>query len=613
MSKTWDDAVAITELRRSADSALKRAMIEIRDRVNGDYVIPMPDVKGEPALAPMGPSVIIDAIEGPAMRANSTRPTISVPALEPGLTRDAKGSPAFAARRRRFYYATWSKSAMDLMLGRAYRHLGGYGEMAMVGCWDFKNNHPRIELRDPLTAYPERRAPEDNALPGNVGFIYGKPASWIRANYGDVANVKELMSKADAGDALWDILEWIDETNIYIGILGQRRAFTSAAWSERNVGANAMLLRAWPNKAGCVPAAVGQRVTLDKIASQVSRVVGSTDLMDKLTALDVVAAERAVFPDRYVIGQDGRTPTLVKGKWVDGRTGQTNVILDAQGVGQLAGGPTQVTAQTIGMLERSARGATGASALFGGEVSGSLRSGQTVNALGSFSIDPRIQELQMIMEHKLTAINSAVHEMTKGYAKGKLSFFSGWPSDTGMTEIDPKKHLESKENVVNYPFPGADVNAVTVALAQLVGTKLMSRKSARRKHPMIEDAELEEREAQMETLLEAMEQGYFSQVASGTIPMIAAADAYEALSKGKSLPEATKIADQKARELQAKQPPAPSPDQAAPPELMPGLSMPGMGAEAAPPPEEIVTNAGPNGDQENFRQLARALRGGVRS
>lgn len=611
MSKTWDEAVATVELRRSNDSPLKRAMIEVRDRINGDYVIPMPDVKGEPALAPMGPAVIVDAIEGPAMRANTTRPAISVPALEPGKTSDGAGSPAFAARRRRLYYGTWHYSAMDLMMGRAYRHLGGYGEMGMTTCWDFENGRAKIELRDPLTTYAAPQAPEDVAEPADVGFIYGKSAAFIRGAYGDVPGVRDMMEKADAGDALWDILEWIDESNIYIGLLGQRRQFTSSVWGERNVGANAKLLRAWPNRAGMTPAAVGARVTLDKIASTVSRIIGSTDLMDRLTNLDIVAAERAVFPDRYVIGQDGRTPTLVKGKWVDGRTGQTNVILDAQQVGQLTGGPTQVTGQTIGMIERNARGATGASALFGGEVSGSLRSGQTVNALGAMSIDPRIQEMQMIMERKLATINTAVHETTKGYLKGKMIFFSGWPSDTGHTEIEAK-HLESKENVVNYPFPGASVSEITVALAQLVGTKMMSRKTARRKHPMIEDAELEEHDSQLETLLEAMEQGYFTQVASGAIPMIAAGDAYEAISQGKSLVEATRIADEKARKLQAAQAPSPEEGMSQAPQAMPGLSMPGMGAESQPP-EEIVTNAGPNGDQENFRMLARALRGGVRT
>src|ERR1700722_13842606 len=76
----FDQIVAIMRQRRSQDSILFSQGIEVRDRYNGDVVIPLTDVKGSPVLDIPGPRLIAEAIDGIAMQASSSRPSIVTPA-----------------------------------------------------------------------------------------------------------------------------------------------------------------------------------------------------------------------------------------------------------------------------------------------------------------------------------------------------------------------------------------------------------------------------------------------------------------------------------------------------------------------------------------------------
>jgi hypothetical protein len=235
-----------------------------------------------------------------------------------------------------------------------------------------------------------------------------------------------------------------------------------------------------------------------------------------------------------------------------------------------------------------------------------LRSGSTIGAQNGVSLDPRIQELQEIMALRLGLVNEAIGRCYVGNFGGrKLTLFSGWPSDKGHVELEPSKHFggsESYENVVTYPFPGADVNGVTVAVLQLAGGKLMSRHTARTKHPHIDDPEFEDLMVQAEAVLEALLAGFQAQVQSGKVPQIDAAWAYREMRKGMPVEDAIEQAHARAQERQAKQVPEGDPLS------MPGLSMPGMGAE-----QPVAGSPPPAAGLNNFRQLTSALSAPVRN
>lgn len=582
---TWDEKVQIALSYQQQDTPLIRDMQEVRARVNGDYVLPLVGVDGEPAIPSPSPQLIENTISHNAMRAASTRPVISVPALDHTKPNGVR-SMEYANVRRKTYYGVWHHSGLRLLMRRAYRHLSGYGEMVLWVSPGLNEGIPRIELRDPLVTYPEPRAPEDVHNVSHVAFIHPRSVAWLMSNFGSHEAVQAMVRSGNhtgpgAKDELYDVLEFVDGDEIAFGILGPRH--DQRRRGGERAGTHAVHLKTWPNLAGRCPASVGRRVTLDRIASQVASSIGAADLMDRLMALEVIAQERAVFPDKYMIGQEGRVPQILNGRWQDGREGQINLLDGVQQVGELRSDPPQSTSRMIERLDRSVRVSAGNPELFAGVANSSIRSGATVNALGSFAVDPQIQELQDIGAYHLTHINSIVHDTLKGYYSGeKKVFFSGWASARGHVELDVDAHLESPDNVTEYPFAGADANALTVAVGQLVGTRLMSRESGRRLHPMIENDALEHESVLAEAMEEAVLQSFLVQIQDGSLALIDAARTLQLVEEGKPLTEAILQASREAQERQAEMAPPPGEGQITSPEAQAGLAAPGVAGVEQP-------------------------------
>ena len=515
---TWDDIWNSMQLRRTQDSVLIRQMIEVRDRYNGEVVIPLPDVEGEPVTGSLTPQIVADGIDHTSMRAASVMPSVSCPALHRSDT-----AHETANTKRRAIYAGWYNSAIELLLYRAFRHFIGYGTAALVAVPDFINERACIELRDPLTAYPELRTPEDFHEPLNVGFIYGRSQDWILRNY---PNAFSMVTKYNQ-ETLWDLVEWIDEDSIVVGILGPRTIGYNATAGDdrfypgRSPGANSMELRRWENRAGMVPISVPRRCTLDRIMGQLTHVLPSIDLLERLTALEMIAAERHVFPDMVIMGKRTAVPTLSGGKWKDGREGEPNVILDAEGVQLLQPSVGPATFASMERLEKAARVSGGVPELFGGVNSPGLRTGRALDSLGAFSIDPRVMEAQKFMQRALACVTGGMMAVERGYwPSKKYTVFSGWSGDTEIVTYQPKKHFENLDVAVDYALPGLDISQTTVALTQLVGSKLMSRDSAREKHPLIPDGRIEGKNVVKEQVEDAILISFLQQAQTGALPLI---------------------------------------------------------------------------------------------
>lgn len=575
MAYDWEDIHHMMSVRREADSYLLRQMIDIRDRYNGDVVIPVPDVDGEYGKASVAPQIIADGIDHTAMRAASVMPSISVPSLT-----TQPRSKEYGAIRRRALYANWHHSGIELLLYRAFRHFIGYGTTSMLAVPDFETERARIELRDPLSAYPELRTPEDFHDPLNVGFVFGRSGTWIRNAYPEA---NDLVKKYDS-DTIWEMLEWIDEDEICMGVLGPRHPqYENRSYAQYSPGGNTMKLRSWPNRAGRVPAAVPRRATLNRIMGQLTHIIPSADLLDRITALETIAAERHVFPDMVILGKRGQMPTLQGGKWKDGREGEPNVVLDADGLQLLQPSVGPATFATMERVERAARISGGVPELFGGVNSPGLRTGRALDSLGAFSIDPRVMEAQKFMSRALGTLNEGVMAIEKGYwPNKKYTVFTGFTGDTEVVEYTPRKHFESLENYVDYSLPGLDISQITVALGQLVGANLISRDSARDRHPLVRDALSESKKVVEEKIDDAILVSFLQQASTGTLPLIDLVRIGEIYEQTGSMAEAVKRADREARERQAQEAPPPQPGMAGPPEAQPGLAMPGQGAEGQP-------------------------------
>jgi hypothetical protein len=407
-------------------------------------------------------------------------------------------------------------------------------------------------------------------------------------------------------DQMWDMVEWIDEDETVVGILGPR-TMENPTFVEQRAGSGGMELRRWENRTGMCPVAIPRRVTLDRIAGQMDSIVGIVDWMARLMALDVLAAEKDVFPDVAVIGEDNRMPELAGGEWQDGRTGNVNLVTGAKAIQTMHTTPGPMTERVLGALERTGRMSSGATPLYGGDNPNSLRTGRAIDTIGGFSVDPMVAELQGIVARSLErCINPAIMETEKGYwPSKKYVVFSGMRGDQEAVEYTPEEHFETTANVVVYSFPGTDLSQITVALAQLNGTGMISQHTARTEHPLIDNPEQEERKLVQERLADALLTGLQQQAAGGAIPPADVGRILALVARGQELHEAVDQAQREAQERQAQQAPAPMEGQVTAPEAQPGLAQPGMGAEQ---PQAMPTVEEPEQGLQNVRQLLTSLR-----
>ena len=526
MSITIEEIQARMIMRREQDSPLIQAMIANRDRYNAEVVTLLPDVSNVPANTQPGPNFFLEGIDGIARIANQNLAKIDCPVTDPGEDKAIKK----ASVRQAALYGAWLDSQLQMKTARAFRHYAGYGTFAMVVMPDDERQVASIEIRDPLTAYPELRAPDDIRSPRNVGFMYAKSAEWIKAHYPGRADFMLGDPQLNKGwETLWDLVEWIDEDEIVIGLLGPRFP-ANGYYDSRPIGYTAIELDRWDNRAEMVPVVVPRRVTLDKVMGQMTGMINQSDTFGRLLKLQMVAVEKAVFPDMALISRTGNTPELVGGAWKDGRTGDINTLIDGE-MQILGKDPGPGTIPMLQMLDSHIRSSGGASGLLGGNA-GSMRTGAGVDALGDYGPNPIAAEAQMVMGFALGEINKGVIAVQKGYyGKKKFICYLGTPGSAKVITYKPED-IDSDANVVTYPHPGIDVNRYAVAVAQLNATKMISRRTARKMNPMVGDENEEELFTAQEEIDDAILGSVAQLIASGSMPISVGARIAEKIGEG---------------------------------------------------------------------------------
>lgn len=629
MSYTWDQIVTIVRNRQSSNDELLARMIEVKNRYNGDIVMPYPG-DTDSSLPTTTPGLIWQAVDFTGMKAASVMPYMNSPAID-AQKETGKDSREFAAIRRKAIAATHHRSRTNLHLRRMYRHLAGYATSTTVVMPDHKREIPEFQLRDPLQTYPEPRAPEDLTPPSNVAVVYAKSSSWILATYGSVRGVRGVVQAPDqSSEELWDLVEWMDEEETVVGILGiSDRHRESSRWERDPLVSKNIELRRWPHHMDMCPAYVPRRITLDKVFAQMANLSGQVDLMEQLQALAIAAAEKSIFRDRYIVGRQGTTPTLVGGQWHDGRSGMVNMILDADTIGELSGQPDPSTQMMIDRIERNTRIDSGLVPQAGGETYGALRTGRGMDSLMAAAVDPRVQELQEIGEAALEHANMAMVRCYKGHwGAKKFSMYSGWQGDMGTVTFTPDRHFETDDTVVRYTIPGADVQGTTIVLGQLLGMNAVSMHTMRTRHPYIDDPDAEASRVEEEQLEAAALQSVAQAAIEGKVPPTYVALVEKHRRRNPDIIQAILDADEELRRQQAKVAEMPDDEDAdgmfASPDQMPGLAPPGVAPVPPGAPPELVAEmgggvappspagpapgqVGPTGEQEGLMQLMAAL------
>lgn len=607
MTVTWEEAVNLVDQLRQYESVTIQRMLAIRAHYNADVLMPTYDVPGEetPGRVP-GPLLIADTIDKNASRAASVMPSIAM------QDKPTKTAQARLKRRRDGMYGVWHASAMkEALLGRAFRHLFAYGTVSMIAVEDDSKGHPLIKLRDPLSTYSEPKSTEDFCPPKYMACVYGKSEMWLRANYPETKHTL-FHGAPGQNDQIWDVMEYVDEDQIMIGVLGPRHPFyygTNTDYIEwrREHRDKSMMLRRYNNWAGMVPGYTSRRVTLDRIESQVMKLTGLVNEIGRMRTLEKIAAERSVFPDIVAFSDSDEAPVLLNGDWVDGRDGELNILQGASGFQVVRMDPSVVSRQVTDLMENAFMQSGGLDPQMIGEARGaSLRTAKALNSMAGMSLDPQIQEAHNSMARILSVVNTGCMELWKNrYGSKRISMFSGRPGDMELTEISPKDDITNSMNNVYYPIPGADLTNIQVALGQAQQTDQMSDKTARATNPLIADADFEEKQLVIETMDKALLAGFLTQANNpqdgGTL--VDLAKARNAFRNHGDLPKAIIDADEEARQRQAAASPSPEEQVGGLEPQNPGAVAQGMPPGGAPPGGGFAS-----GPSERGNQLNRVLR-----
>lgn len=622
---SWTDILAIAAGRQNDLSPVMAQMREIRDRYNGDIVYPWSaQISGGADMPDLTPHLVGEAIDNYGLRAASVNPTLFVPAINPGKER-GPGSREYARVRRHALAGTLWKNRFPLLARRFFRHLAGYASAVIMVEPDFRTGRPRLRVVNPLNCFPDPQAAENYDEPTNCIFIHGHSAAALRQMYPALrSEMGGPIGPRETQNQLWDLLTYVDDELHVIGLAGKRQQWESDAQTYGTFR-DAMELSRFHHGMETFPGVVMARVTLDRMGSAIGHSIGQLDWAARLQLLDVVATEKSIYPDTYIIADGARTPELVNGEWRDGRTGQVNLLKNVAAVGQLRATPDPAGKQSIDRMERNTRMTLGLAAQWGGETHNAVRTGRGINTLLDQSVDPRIHEMQEIAQAWMPHLFSAVLKCWEAYWPDEsVTLHSGYPGATGPVTFTPAKQLaESSEVMASYPIAGADLQLTNIALSQMLGADAISLHTFRERHPWIDDANSEQQRVTEEKLELIALQSLTQQTMAGQIPMEQLAMIEEEYRKDPDADIFTAIrsAVERVRREQASTPAQVGPEgELAPGELMADpATMPGMGGPSGPmmaPPGpgdgELPSPIGPTSGMAGLRELQNALAAGGR-
>ena len=578
--KSTEEIVDLYYARKNAHAGVKDRMRHIRDHYNGDVVVPLPEIDSTESSAVA--NLLAQGLDQTAMRVASVLPDIVCPPDND----TSKQSRKYAQIRRKAMFGWWQNSTIDLQLAKRARHLIGYSQSVTQIRFDYGKNVPTWHTRDPLTSFPSNLRGVDDMSPQDCVFGYERSIGYLQKHY--PAQALHLMGgpahmRYEPDESI-EMIEYVDhECNVLIAI----------AQPHINQGEVIQELERVEHNMGRCPVIVSNRISLDDSRGQFDGILGMYQQQAKLMALEVLAVQKGVFPDTWLVGNAGEQPKIVN--TANGLTGEIGVIRGGT-LRDMQMQPGFMTNPAIDRLERAQRLTAGIPAEFGGESASNIRTGRRGDAVLSAVVDFTVQETQKTMARALEEENKIAIALCKQHAGDKSkSFYVSVGKVKGKVDYTPNTHFTTDDNVVSYSQAGADINNLVIAGGQRLAMGTMSKESFMRIDPLVEDVEHERDSVVAEKLQDALLTGLQQQAMQGALPPADLARIMELVSSDQlELPDAVAKVQREAQERQA-EPAAPTA-----PEAQPGIAQPGAGAESAVTPQQAPS--GPN-----LRQLLGAL------
>lgn len=567
---------------------------EVRAAYNGDIALPLPELAANEKASVA--NLLQLGVDATAQRIASTVPDVRCPPVRPGV----KSSEILSRTRRRAILCWWEQNDMMIRLGRRARHLIAYASSPVMIRPDFVRGLPCWEVRDPLSCFPASSGMMDDPCPTDVIFSFRRSLGWLQARFPDQVARLRVGSVSPRPEDLFEVVEFVDAEQLTMFVVGRSDEVPPGGrWvvdSERYNSSQLVTLTDLVNRAGVCTAVVPGRTGLDRPKGQFDGMLGLFYNQARLAALELIAIERGVFPEEWLVARPGEHAKIVT--VADGRQGVLGVV-EGGALQQTNVNPGYKTDQAIDRLERAQRLEGAVPAEFGGESTSNIRTGRRGDQVLAAAVDFNIQEAQRLLSSSLEKENCRAIAVAKAYFGSQpKSFFVSWSKASGPVDYVPNVVFETDRNVVRYALAGSDLNAQTVRIGQKIGTGILSTQSGREMDPEIDDPETEHDRIISESIERSVLAALQAQAQQGALPLVDAARIQQLVLKDRvELVEAVLTAQREAQDRQAQQVPVGAP------EAQPGLSQPGMGVEASAVPATSPS-------QGNLAQLLNQLRTG---
>ena len=565
--KSPEEIVGLLRERESNLEPSFARMRRVRAAYDGDIVVPLPELDDNEQVAVA--NLLAQGLDQTAMRIASVMPDVVMPPTKD----DQKQAEKRASTRRRAVLGWWQHNRMDIKLSKRARHMLGYASSPVSLRYDPKAGLPVWTVRDPLTTFPAPMFGPDDMAPYDTIFTYERTFSWLQDNYPEGA--EKIRHQDVQGSDLYQLVEYCDpEETVLVAVGRDPRAQTT--W-HRHADYSPPLaeLERTVNRTGVCPVVVAGRINLDQPQGQFDQMLGMYQMQAKLMALEVLAVQKGIFPDTWLVSNPGETPQIVN--TANGLTGEVGVLKGGT-LRDSVVNPGFMTNPTIDRLERAQRLTAGIPAEFGGESGSNIRTGRRGEAVLSAVVDFPVQEARRMLAASLEIENKRAIALMKTYAGNRpQSFYVTMKGAKGVVDYTPNKDFDTDDNRVMFSHPGADMNDLVIGAGQRIGMGTMSKRSFMQIDPMVDDAEHEHDAVISESLEQALLASLQTQAAQGALPPNDLARIAELVRTDRAeLADAVQKVQEEAQERQASQVPPGSP------ELMPGIAQPGAGAEAQP-------------------------------
>lgn len=606
MARTAEEIEQLYRRRQRTQGVLQQKMREMANLVNGDVVIPLPELNesSKPAVV----NLAKQGINQMAMRVASLEPSIYVPAIEAGRREDAMRS---AELRRKVWVSWWAENNVMLKLRRRARWYYGYAQAPVMIAPDFDRKIPKWIIRSPLNTYAAERTDDpDEMRPSDVIFAVTQTVGFVRSRWPEVA--RAYLGPKIPDDAKVEVLEYVDCDEVHMvcsmrEIKGSELGWDQYQYSLQAKGPQAVTLEVVQNRVGEPLVIVPGAITLDKRVSQFDGLIGMYYAQAELDALARIARKKGVFAEEWLVAKDDQTmPEIVEE--ADPMQGIVGIV---RGGALQKMNPDTLLATDTGTdrLERNQRTEASVPADFGGEAGSNVRTGARANALNQSSVSPALQEsqevfgLSMQFENRLAALTDKAY-----WGPQQKWVYINWKGDAdGSLKYVPNKLWTTTRHTVEFPLPGTDSQSLGMEGLQRVGAGVLSKFSWMMMDPLVRDATRERDAIIYERLNDALLTSIETMAAHPQgMPLPDLARIAELIyDDKKTIIEAVKVAQDEAQKRQATQA-TPQPDQPMgqpAPGQMPGLTIPGQGAEQLPPQIGPVPPS-----LDNLKMLMRSLK-----